>query len=79
MIHDPMRDEIAEVLHAHSCECLRYSHSLDVVVAMSLIARVRADERERAAERVAALLEVFPGSGSVYKSEVVAAARGGDA
>lgn len=49
MIHDPMRDEIAEVLHAHSCECLGDFHSLDVVVAMSLIARVRADERERAA------------------------------
>lgn len=49
--------------------------------ACDLIARVRADERERAAERVAALLS-FPalpyGRHRIDKAAAVAAARGGE-
>ena len=66
--HDPMcRDQSYDVPGFGRCDC-------------DLIARVRADEREQAAERVAAL-----GCGSeclacvAPVSDAVAAARGGDA
>lgn len=70
MTHDPMcRHQSYPVPGFGGCDC-------------DLIARVRADEREQAAERVKALLS-FPalpyGRHRIDKAAAIAAARGGAA
>lgn len=67
----------------HEAECLRALPADRYLPCIcGRLARVRADERERAAERVKALLS-FPalpyGRHRIDKAAAIAAARGGDA